>query len=113
MCYLVSTFDVDTYKKVFCNEDPITVSIPYLWENFDSEGWSMWRCDYNYNKELTKVFMACNLLGGFFQRLEKLHKYGLSVMYVLGTNDDLRLSGVWILRGKELAFGVRPSITQC
>ena len=50
--------------------------------------------------------MASNLVGGFFQRIEKLHKYGFSVIYVLGEDQDLSISGVWILRGPKLAFDV-------
>ena len=101
-----SPFVLDAFKRKFCNEDPIKATIPFLWENFDKEGWSIWRCDYQYPEELKRGFMASNLVGGFFQRIEKLHKYGFSVIYVLGEDQDLSISGVWILRGPKLAFDV-------
>merc|ERR1712059_188149 len=65
-------------------------SIPYFWEKFDKEHYSIWRCDYKYNDELTMVFMSCNLIGGMFQRLEKLRKYAFA--------------GIWVWRGKDLVF---------
>lgn len=103
---LYSTFNFDGFKKSFCNEDIDTKAIPYLWENFDKEGYSIWRADYNYNEELKMIFMSSNLIGGMFQRLEKLHKYGFAVVYVLGENNNCKISGFWILRGTELAFDV-------
>uniref|UniRef100_A0A1X7SSY8 Elongation factor 1-gamma n=1 Tax=Amphimedon queenslandica TaxID=400682 RepID=A0A1X7SSY8_AMPQE len=99
-----SSFVLDAFKRTFCNEDPVKNTIPYLWENFDKEGYSIWRCDYLYPEELKMTFMASNLVGGFFQRIEKLHKYGFAVIYVLGENYKLNISGFWILRGQELAF---------
>ena len=82
------------------------MAIPYFWEKFDKEGWSIWRANYNYNDELTRGFMASNLVSGMFQRLEKLHKYGFAVVYILGEDMALEISGVWVLRGEELAFDV-------
>jgi elongation factor 1-gamma len=57
------TFDMDDFKRFYSNnaEDK---SVPYFWEKFDKENYSIWRCDYKYNDELTMVFMSCNLIGG-------------------------------------------------
>ena len=33
---------------------------------FDAEGFSIWRVDFKYPEELTKVFMSSNQIGGFF-----------------------------------------------
>lgn len=63
-----------------------------------------------YPEELKMTFMASNLVGGFFQRIEKLHKYGFAVIYVLGENYKLNISGFWILRGQQLAFDVSSSL---
>jgi elongation factor 1-gamma len=99
-----STFSLDGFKKSFCNEDIDTKAIPYLWDNFDKEGWSIWRSDYNYNDDLNMIFMSSNLVSGMFQRLEKLHKYGFAIVYILGQDKNNKISGIWILRGTELAF---------
>ena len=51
-------------------------------------------------------FMAANLIGGMFQRIDKLHKYAFASMLIFGENYKLTISGVWLLRGQELAFDV-------
>merc|ERR1712165_48570 len=66
-------FDMDDFKRFYSNNDEAE-SIPYFWQKFDKENYSIWRCDYKYADELTMVFMSCNLIGGMFQRLDKLRK---------------------------------------
>ncbi len=66
-------FDLEDFKRFYSNNDE-DKSVPYFWEKFDKEAYSIWRCDYKYNDELTMVFMSCNLMSGMFQRLEKLRK---------------------------------------
>merc|ERR1712080_650717 len=63
-------------------------SVPYFWEKFDKDNYSIWRCDYKYNDELTMVFMSCNLMGGMFQRLEKLRKNAFASMALFGENNN-------------------------
>ena len=50
--------------------------------------------------------MACNLVSGMFQRLDKLHKNGMASICVFGKDGDLAIAGVWMFRGQELAFDV-------
>ena len=83
------------------------MATPFLWENLDKEGWSLWRADYKYNDELKLSFMAANLIGGMFQRMEKLRKYAFGSVLIFGKNYDLSISGIWLLRGQQLAFDVR------
>jgi len=54
---------VDDFKRFYSNND-VDKSIPYFWENFDSENYSIWYAEYKYNSELAKVFMSCNLIMG-------------------------------------------------
>ena len=56
-------FDMDDFKRFYSNNDE-DKSVPYFWEKFDSDNYSIWRCDYKYNDELAMVFMSCNLIGG-------------------------------------------------
>ena len=60
---LQGNFDMDDFKRFYSNNDE-DKSIPYFWEKFDKENYSIWRCDYKYADELTMVFMSCNLIGG-------------------------------------------------
>ena len=43
---------MDQFKRSYSNEDTVTKAIPFFWENFDPEGWSIWKCDYKYKDEL-------------------------------------------------------------
>ncbi|OTF70824.1 elongation factor 1-gamma-like protein, partial [Euroglyphus maynei] len=66
-------FDMDDFKRFYSN-NPEDKSIPYFWEKFDKENYSIWYCEYKYPEELTKVFMSCNLISGMFQRLDRMRK---------------------------------------
>ena len=57
------TFNFEDFKRFYSNNDE-AVSIPYFWEKFDKENYSIWFGEYKYNEELTQVFMSCNLIGG-------------------------------------------------
>jgi elongation factor 1-gamma len=54
---------MDDFKRCYSNEDE-SKSIPYFWEKFDPENYSIWLGEYKYNDELQKVFMSCNLISG-------------------------------------------------
>merc|ERR1712007_233888 len=60
------TFNMDDFKRFYSNEDEAK-SVPYFWEKFDKENYSIWYGEYKYNSELSKVFMSCNLITGMFQ----------------------------------------------
>lgn len=55
-----STFDIDDFKRYYSNEDKAK-SIPYFWEKFDPENYSIWFCEYKYSDELTKVKLILHL----------------------------------------------------
>ncbi len=57
------TFNMDDFKRFYSNNEE-TKSIPYFWEKFDKENYSIWFGEYKYSEELTKVFMSCNLITG-------------------------------------------------
>ncbi len=96
-------FDMDDFKRFYSNNDE-DKSVPYFWEKFDKEHYSIWRCDYKYSDELTMVFMSCNLIGGMFQRLEKLRKNAFAPMILWGEDNNSTISGIWVWRGHNLAF---------
>ena len=79
-----SPLNLEEWKRVYSNNDTRPTAIDWFWEHFDPEGYSIWRVDYKYNDELTKVFMSSNLIGGFFNRLERARKYAFGSLIVLG-----------------------------
>merc|ERR1719334_2258311 len=97
------TFDLEEWKRFYSNNDE-PESVKWFWEHFDHENYSSWRGDYKYNDELTMVFMSCNLIGGMFQRLDKLNKNAFASVCLFGQNNDSTISGIWVFKGHELAF---------
>merc|ERR1711868_146053 len=97
------TFDLEEWKRFYSNNDE-PESVAWFWELFDHENCSIWRGDYKYNDELTMVFMSCNLIGGMFQRLDKLNKNAFASVCLFGQNNDSSISGIWVFKGHELAF---------
>ncbi len=57
------SFNMDDFKRFYSNNEE-SKSIPYFWEKFDKENYSIWYGEYKYPDELTKVFMSCNLITG-------------------------------------------------
>lgn len=101
------SFDLDDFKRFYSNEDE-SKSIPYFWQKFDPEHYSIWLSEYKYNNELTKVFMSCNLITGMYQRLDKMRKASFASTCLFGTDNDSTISGIWVWRGQELAFTLCP-----
>uniref|UniRef100_A0A0K0DGU7 eEF-1B gamma n=1 Tax=Angiostrongylus cantonensis TaxID=6313 RepID=A0A0K0DGU7_ANGCA len=113
-------FVMDSFKRVYSNEDTATEAIPYFWNNFDADAYSIWFCEYKYPTELTLTFMSCNLISefspnwthflstGMYQRLEKLKKNAFASMVLFGTDNNSSISGIWIWRGQDLAFTLSP-----
>merc|ERR1712029_1174840 len=83
------TFDLEEWKRFYSNNDEDD-SIKWFWEHFDTE--------------LTMVFMSCNLVGGMFQRLEKMKKNAFASAILFGENNNSSISGIWVWKGQDLAF---------
>lgn len=54
---------MDDFKRCYSNEDEAK-SIPYFFEKFDKENYSIWFGEYKFKEELKKVYMSCNLITG-------------------------------------------------
>ncbi|KAK3169400.1 hypothetical protein OEA41_008783 [Lepraria neglecta] len=105
-----ATLVLDDWKRKYSNEETREVALPWFWENFNAEEYSIWKCDYKYNDELTQTFMTANLIGGFFTRLEASRKYIFGCASVYGVKDDSVVQGAFVIRGQEEkpAFDVAP-----
>jgi len=99
-----STFNLEDWKRAYSNKETRGAggAIEWFYENFDWSGFSVWRCDFKYNNELTQVFMSSNQIGGFFNRLEGSRKYLFGSMGVLGAANDSVISGVLVARGPDI-----------
>jgi len=99
-----SNFVMDEWKRMYSNNDTRTVAVPWFHEKYDPQGYSVFWSDYQYNHEIANepIFKINNLVGGFFQRLEKLHKYAFGTMNIYGTQGEFELHGVWVFRGNDV-----------
>jgi len=100
------TMDLDEFKRTYSNcTDVVKEAIPYFWDHFDKEAYSIWICDYTESLKGKMKFQVCNLVGGFFQRLEKLNKNAFARLIVTeGEPKDYCIHGLWFWRSQELAF---------
>ena len=104
------TLILDDWKRKFSNEDVRTVAMPWFWEQFKADEYSLWKVNYRYNNELKLTFMANNLIGGFQARLEASRKYLFGAQSVYGENYNCVVYGAFMVRGQEWepAFTVGP-----
>lgn len=114
-CITRSSFDMDAFKRSYSNEDTETKAIPHFWENFDKEGWSIWKCRYTEDLSTYMVFMCSNLVSGMLQRLDKLRKTAFASVLILGTDKNAAIEGVWVMRGQSPFYevGLMHSVTVC
>jgi len=104
------TFVMDDWKKMYSNNDTKTVALPWFWENFDPENYSVWYCEYSYPEDLKQTFMSSNLIGGMYQRLDRMRKHAFGNVLLFGVSNASTISGVWIWRGHDLAFTLSPDL---
>jgi len=104
------TMDMDAWKRFYSNNDEdksvehfMTLLTPEVKANY-----SLWKGTYQYSDELTMPFMAANLIGGMFQRIEKLRKHAFASCVVGGVSNDMNITGLWFWRGDSLAFERSP-----
>lgn len=103
-----STFNMDEFKRTYSNEDTEKVAIPYFWDKFDKENYSIWYGEYMYPEDLKMVFMSCNLMGGMMQRLDTMRKNAFGSMCLFGENNNSTIGGLWFWKGQGLAFDLSP-----
>jgi len=104
------TLVLDDWKRKYSNEDTRTAALPWFWEHYKPEEYSLWKVDYKYNDELTQTFMSSNLIGGFFNRLEASRKHLFGALSVYGESNNSIISGAFLARGQDHlpAFDVAP-----
>lgn len=104
-----ASFALDEWKRYYSNHDEAD-SLKWFWENVPFTEYSVWKCAYKYNDELTLTFMSNNLIGGFNTRMEGSRKYVFGCASVFGENNDSIIEGAFVIRGDEFkpVFDVAP-----
>merc|ERR1711935_44496 len=100
------TLVMDEWKKMYQNNDTLTVALPWFWEKFEAnkEHYSIWKCEYKYTDELKLMFMSANLVSGMMQRLDRMRKHAFGSMILFGESNKTTISGIWVWKGQDLAF---------
>jgi elongation factor 1-gamma len=57
------TLILDDWKRKYSNAETREEALPWFWEHYKPDEYSLWRVDYKYNDELTMTFMSSNLIG--------------------------------------------------
>lgn len=60
------SMNLDEWKRMYSNNDTRPVALPWFWEHYKPEEYSLWRIDYKYNEELKLTFMSNNLIGVYY-----------------------------------------------
>jgi elongation factor 1-gamma len=63
------TLILDDWKRTYSNEDTRSVAMPWFWQNYKPEEYSLWKVNYKYDNELKLTFMANNLIGKSYPAL--------------------------------------------
>jgi len=101
-----SPFVLDAWKREYSNAPggDCYATMPYFWQNFDANGYSLFIQKYKYNEELSVSYKVSNLVGGFVQRSEDMRKYAFGVMQILGKEGGpMEIVGAWVIRGDSIA----------
>lgn len=98
-----SSFNIDDWKREFCNAEDKRAVLKDTWAKFDHEGWSLWRVDYDkYEGEGVVGYLTNNLKNGYLRNIDHFRKYTFNVFGVYGTEGNYDITGIWLWRGTEI-----------
>ena len=98
-----SKLELETFKRAFLNNKDKEDAMKKFWEVYDPEGYSLWWLEYqNLPTECKVLFRTSNLKGMFLKKCDALRRYAFAVHGVYGVEDDYKIRGLWMFRGKEV-----------
>ena len=96
---------LDEWKRTYSNYrgEPFSGVMPKFWEQYDPEGFQVFKASYKYMDELEVDFMTSNLVNGLLQRSDEMRKYAFGVMQMRRNEGDkfITVDGAWLLRGDK------------
>ena len=94
---------LEVFKRAFLNNKDKEDAMKKFWEIYDPKGYSIWHLEYqNLPTECKVLFRTSNSKGMFLQKCDALRRYAFAVHGVYGVEDDYKIRGVWMFRGKEI-----------
>ena len=98
-----SRLELEVFKRAFLNNKDKEDAMNKFWEIYDPEGYSLWWVEYqNLPTECKVLFRTSNSKGMFLQKCDPLRRYAFAVHGVYGVEDDYKIRGLWMFRGKEI-----------
>ena len=98
-----SKLELETFKRAFLNNKDKEDAMKKFWEIYDPEGYSLWHLEYqNLPSECKILFRTSNSKGMFLQKCDALRRYAFATHGVYGVEDDYKIRGLWMFRGKEI-----------
>ena len=98
-----SKLELETFKRAFLNNKDKEDAMKKFWEIYDPEGYSLWHLEYqNLPTECKVLFRTSNSKGMFLQKCDALRRYAFATHGVYGVEDDYKIRGLWMFRGKEI-----------
>ena len=98
-----SKLELETFKRAFLNNKDKADAMKKFWEIYDPEGYSLWWVEYqNLPTECKVLFRTSNSKGMFLQKCDAVRRYAFAVHGVYGVENDYKIRGCWMFRGKEI-----------
>ena len=98
-----SKLELESFKRAFLNNKNKEDAMNKFWEVYDPEGYSLWWVEYqNLPTECKILYRTSNSKGMFLQKCDAVRRYAFAVHGVYGVEDDYKIRGMWMFRGKEI-----------
>lgn len=95
---------LENFKRAFLNNKDKEDAMKKFWEEYDPNGYSIWRIEYPLPAGEGKLlFRTSNAKGFFLQKLDSFRKYCFAVHGVYGVEGDYVIRGCWMMRGTEIS----------
>ena len=106
-----SKFDLDNFKKDFCENSNKKEVMEKFWKDFDPKGYSLWLIEYqNLESEGKKLFRMKNSKNFFLERFDDdFKKYSFGVHGVYGNNNEFKVKGLWMWRGEDIPEEIKEN----
>ena len=98
-----SKLELESFKRAFLNNKDKEDAMKKFWEIYDPEGYSLWWVEYqNLPSECKILYRTSNSKGMFLQKCDAVRRYAFAVHGVYGVENDYKVRGMWMFRGKEI-----------
>jgi elongation factor 1-gamma len=106
-----SKFDLNNFKKEFCENGNKKEAMEKFWKNFDPKGYSLWLIEYqNLESEGKKLFRMKNSKNFFLERIDDdFKKYSFGVHGIYGNNNEFKVKGLWMWRGEDIPEEIKEN----